>query len=300
MDILNMRIVATYTTLPDRYDLLYDSMLSIKNQSCNIETIYLTIPSKVTRLNRVYPALPDKITELCNVVYIETDYGPITKLYGALMNETNPEVIIISCDDDVIYPYNLVEILVKYHKKHADSVICGTGALIGKGLLFANIVSSLQPCKGLTNGFSGFNVDGNGRNVDLIFGVGGVLYLRKFFAPPEKLYDDLFHYSLLDPTIFHNDDVLISGYLCKNKIPRKLFLDIPSVQHASRKSDALSYDLVNMLTRLNKSIKKVQEHGLLLTMEDTNMYETPVFRFSTFIMILVFLILAIIICYRYF
>jgi len=61
----------------------------------------VTIPKISARLNIEYPPIPDDITKLCKIVHIDVDYGPITKIYGALISETDPNTIIISCDDDV-------------------------------------------------------------------------------------------------------------------------------------------------------------------------------------------------------
>lgn len=294
---MTLRVVATYTTLPSRYNILKQSIDSLKNQTYKLDEIYLTIPNKSTRLNLEYPPVPDDIQKICTVKRIDFDYGPITKLYGALAFETDPNTVIISCDDDVIFEPNFVETLIKHHKKFPNSVICGTGALIGKGFLFISIVTTIKPFN-LLNGFISFKIDQeSGRKVDLIFGVAGVLYTRSMFPLTlQEINEELFNYSLKDTLIFCNDDVLISGYLSKKKIERRVFSDIPLVTHFST-SDALSRDIIKMINGLNKSISKVKELGFFPTTEHIVISEAILVRL--FILSVLLIIISLLFLHFY-
>lgn len=285
------RVVATYTTLPSRYEVLKLSIQSLKAQTYPLDAIYVTLPQKATRLNKEYPPLPEDLAALCTVVRSETDYGPITKIYGGLVSEQDPNTVIISCDDDVHFPPNFVEILMQHHKTHPKSVLCGTGALIGKGLPLISIVSTVHPFQSW-RGFIGFDLDKRGRKVDLIFGVAGVLYTRGCFPANEELHDILFQHSLKESSIFHNDDVLISGYLSKQGIERRVFSDIPVIKHYNG-ADALSADMFRMIMRLNESIGKVKELGYFSTMEDMAVDETPAWRGVAAVILIILVILLI-------
>lgn len=283
------RVVASYTTLPSRYGILKKSILSMKNQNRHLDNIYLTIPKKNKRLNLDYPPVPDDIQNLCEIVYVDTDYGPITKIYGALVKEKDPDTVIISCDDDVIFKPNFVEILLKHHESKPHAAICGTGALIKKGLFCISIVSTVEPFHNW-KGFTGFNINKNGSKVDLVFGVAGVLYVRNMFPPNDFLEKEIFNHPLQDSDIFHNDDVLISGYLSKKKIQRLVFFDIPSVSHINGEN-ALCGDLFNMFTRMHRSIIKVKEIGFFPQTETVNPDETPFWRSIIIAIIIILLIL---------
>jgi hypothetical protein len=286
------RVVISYTTMPSRYDVLKKSILSIKAQTHKVDAIYVAIPKRSARLNKEYPPVPDDLSSLCNIVKVDTDYGPITKIYGALLSESDPNTIIISCDDDVGFPPDFVESIVKHHKEYPQAAICGTGALISKGLLFISIVSTLSPCK-RWSWLTGFQVPKEGRCVDLVFGVGGVLYTRGMFPENKDLHDKLFKYSLDDQSVFHNDDVLISGYLSKQGISRRLFFDIPEIIHYNG-ADALSGNPVKMLTRLNDSISKVKSYGFYPTMEPLSVTETPAYKgFILIIIVAIIIFLSI-------
>ena len=286
-----LRVVASYTTIPSRYEVLKTSILTLKSQTVPLDAIYVSIPKLSRRLNKPYPPIPPDLASLCTIVYVDVDYGPITKILGALLSESDRETIIITCDDDVHFKKTHVEILLKHHKNHPDVAICGTGALLSRGILFLCIVSTVEPFQNL-RGFSGFDVDKNGRNVDLIFGVAGCLYLRGFFPTNELLHDTIFKYSLADDAIFHNDDILLSGYLSKCGIKRKIFPDIPTITHGNAE-DGLSSDFFKMITRMNVAISKVKALGFYTSMEDYYVDESVTVRtIFVFIIILILLILS--------
>lgn len=289
------RVVASYTTLPSRYDTLIKSIKSLKGQTIELDAIYLTIPKKAARLNKEYPPVPNELSSLCTVIHIDVDYGPLTKIYGALVSELDADTVIISCDDDVEFKKDHIEILLRYHEEYPGTAICGTGALLAKGLWFISIVSTVEPFH-TWKATTGFYVPKEGRNVDLIFGVAGVLYNRAMFPTKDKLYDELLKYSLMDDSIFCNDDVLISGYLSKMKIARKVFLDIPTITHLSGE-DALSGEIFKMISRLDVAISKVKEHGFFLTMEEVSYDETPAGRILIAIIFIILIIL--IVCYLF-
>jgi hypothetical protein len=271
------RVVIGYTTLPTRYDILIKSINSILSQTYKIDLIYLTIPKISTRLNKIYPPLPDYILSNCNIVRIKQDFGPISKLYGPLYNEYDPNTIIITCDDDVIFDKNHISTLIKHHKKFPNAVIGGTGALIGKGTALTSFVSNVEEYIPW-NGIMGFEIDKiKGRNVDVLFGISSVLYTRKLFPENKDLIKNLFQYSLKDHIVFCLDDVLISGYLSKNKIKRKIFNDLPVIKHL-KGNDPISSDMKQTMLRMGRSISKIKEYGLFNNLEPMYASETSMSR----------------------
>ena len=284
-----VRTVATYTTIPDRYDILYESLLSLQKQTVPPDTIYLTVPKYSVRFKKPYPPIPQNISDLCQVIYIETDYGPITKLYGGLNLESDPNTLIISCDDDVIFPPTYIEIMVKHHNENPDIVIAGSGALLGAGIVFLSAYRSVEQIT-LPNGLISFNIGPTGRKVDLIFGISGVGYPRKVFPVVQELYSELLQYSLRHHSIFLNDNILISGYLCKHHIDRKVFKDIPIVDHVYRK-DNLTSDLPDIISRLNGTILRIKEYGFFPYTEPVVINETFAWRLFIFGLILFVIII---------
>src|SRR5665647_1084483 len=130
---MNNRVVATLTTLPDRYDTTVRTLNNLMNQTHKLDNIYLTLPYKAKRLNKLYPEPTQEMKQLATIIRVPEDYGPLCKLYGALVSENDTNTIIISVDDDCIYPDNLVSSLISHSKNHPNAAICGTGALLGNG-----------------------------------------------------------------------------------------------------------------------------------------------------------------------
>jgi hypothetical protein len=292
------RIVVTFTTLPDRYNCLLNSINSILQQTIPVDHIYVAIPQRCKRLDKEYPPIPKEISDVCTIITPETDYGPITKIYGGLISETDPDTIIISCDDDVKYHPQFVQKITEYARKHPNATICGTGALISRGLYFLSINTTLSQFR-RWNWLIGFDIDkDNGRNVDLIFGVAGVLYRRKFFPSNDTIHQELFNLSTSNDALFHNDDVVISGYLSKNNVKRKVFYDIPSVVVSASGKDALSSDMFRMIGRLQESIQYAKTQGLFPTMEPLPVEETIPGRVVLLLFIIIIIIVFIILLYR--
>lgn len=290
------RIVATCTTLPDRYNTLLRTIKCLKNQ---VDEFYVTIPKKAARLNKIYPPLPEEIHQLAKVIKIKTDYGPLCKLYGALYYEKDPKTIIISVDDDCIYPDDLVKVLVEHSKNHPNVAICGTGALLNNGTWFSSFNTNVDYLHNYNN-LIGFNVGKEGRCIDLIHGFVGVLYKRSFFPKKRDLFDDLFKYPLMDSNVFCHDDVIISGYLKKNNIKMMTFNNIPSIIADVKNEDALSYNFFEMLTKFQKSITFLKQHDMFLKYEETSLNEAPVYRVILIVVLVIFVLLFIYVIYRYY
>lgn len=290
------RVVVTFTTLPDRQEKLLESINSITAQTLQPDAIYLTVPKVCKRLNKPYLAMNEEIIEKCLIVEIDDDYGPITKIYGALISESDPETIIISCDDDTLYERNFIETIVKYGNLYPEACVSGTGAIISRGVHLIGIRTSLKNFLWV-NSLISFEVDKiAGRNVDLIFGVSGVLYRRKFFPTKSNLLEELFKISLENDSLFCNDDVVISAYLSKVNVVKKVFVDIPPVSTLPSDKNSLSRNFFTMMIRMQEAINHCKSLGLYQEMENIPISETVAGR----LVILFFIILTIIVLCLFF
>lgn len=269
-----MKIVASYTTVPGRYNILEKSIDSLINQEGRPDIVYLCLPKVFGRTGEKYPPLPSSIISKVTVVEPEEDYGPICKIYGGLLSEKDPDTIILTVDDDTIFDNMFMTKIREKCKQHPNKAICATGALVGNGLNFISILSSVQPFDKF-KWIPKFYCGKNGKNIDICFGVGGVAYRRNFF--PLKLNDikeKILKYTK-NKNIFHNDDVLISAYLSKNNIKRRIFNDIPSVTHVNSEH-ALSGDFFGMFSRMKNAIKDVQtEMNSFKTFEEVKYTDSP-------------------------
>jgi hypothetical protein len=270
-----MRLVATLTSVPGREDILIEACRSIANQTVKPDAIYLTIPKFYSRLGKTYEKIPEEIKTLCTIVNIDEDFGPISKIYGGISQETDPETIIISCDDDIKYPPTTFAELLEKSREYPDASICGSGMLVKKGLTMCSMYTNMSWYKPY-NGIFGFIPPKNGRKVDLIFGSSGVLYKRKFFGSFAEAVEKMFKIAFVDHSIFCNDDVLISAYLQKRNIDRITFPNLTTVDiiKGQHHEVALSFDPIKTAKRMEKSIKFLHNMGYLLNYEPMAIDET--------------------------
>jgi len=293
-----VRVVATCTTIPTRYERLRKMIESLVNQTYKLDAIYVGLPKRSHRLKLEYPPLPDDIKKNCIVVVPKIDYGPITKLYGGLVSEKDPETLIISFDDDIVYPPTTVETFVKHAQEWPDRVITATGMKSSLGYIFRAIETNLGPTASFTNIIC-LNDDGNGNDIDEVYGVTGVLYRLKFFPSNNRIEKELFSYVFKDKNIFLNDDLLISGYLDYKGIKRRAFNDFPRISFPSVDSNALSFSISNQMESYNKALKAIQKLGLFPRISKPKYDELAFSKASVFLIIIIGLIICSVLAVYY-
>ena len=162
------RIIVSLSTLPSRVGNLYRVLNSILENEIKPDIVYVNIPKYSNREKKEY-YIPENVKRMENVKIniVHEDYGPITKLYPTLFEETNPESIIICIDDDKEYDKKLISHLVSVSDIYPNECVCVTGwSFINLGF-FALPIS--LPINNII------------KNVDILQCYNGVLYKRKFF-----------------------------------------------------------------------------------------------------------------------
>ena len=295
-----MRVVGSITTIPGRDKKLLRTLKSLHTQDYPLDAIYLGIPKESRRLKKPYPPLSKEITDLCTIVPCDNDYGPCTKIVGGLLQESAPNTIIITFDDDVIYSPSIVSTMINYHNKYPNTAIGSSGILLQYGFPFYSTISN---CAGNWNNMTGFELTNEGRNVDALCGFSAVLYVRKFFPEKEKLHEDFLKYALLDDDVYFNDDIFISAFLSKQNIDRKVFPNIPITNEKKihdpeidgLDGNEISFNKLAFLQRFRRSIVKVQEWGFFEQTQPVSVDETiggHILIVITFIIILLLALLA--------
>lgn len=293
-----MRVVASLTTMPDRYSKIVKTLESLHRQTHKLDAIYLSLPDKSRRLGIEYPPVADEIRNLCTIVPC-TDFGPITKILGGLLREDDPETIIISFDDDMLYPDRIVEVLVKHHITYPNSALGSSGML----LKYSCPMCAITPNEdNFLYRISKFSVPPEGRRVDSIYGYPGALYVRRFFPPRELLQDDFLNYALVDNNMLMNDDIVISGYLSLNSIERRIFPNMPTVSFVLddssgvrvRNNNEISYDLDKFFQRMNLSIETAKSIGMYAVTEPVDISESIVGVSAIIVLCLLILIFIVV------
>lgn len=295
-----MRVVASLTTMPDKLEKLQHTLDSLLKQTYVLDAIYLSVPAVSRRLGIPYPEMPKNIKSKCTIVKC-VDYGPITKILGALFSEANPDTVIITFDDDMIYPPDLVQKLIEHHIENPDIAVGSSGMLLKYDCPFCAITPNENTSLFRVPKFS---IGDSGRYVDSIYGYAGALYVRKFF-PDKSNLDSFLKYSLLDNNTYMNDDIVISGYLSLNNIKRKIFKNLPNVSYVlfngerTRKNSEISYNLDNFFQSMNQCIKKCKSVGMYAYTEPMDVSET-LFGVSSLIVFCIAVLLVVLYFYYYF
>jgi hypothetical protein len=295
------RVVASLTTIPGRYPKLLRTLRTLTAQDHPLDAIYLGVPQESRRLKQPYPQLPAEILDIVTVVACEHDYGPATKIVGGLLAETDPNTVIITFDDDVMYSPSLVRKLLQYHQRFPVSAIGSSGIVLKYGFPFYSTISN---CPGNWNSVTGFTLPEQGRPVDALCGFSSVLYVRKFFPAAEHLHEKFLRYPLLNNDVYFNDDIMISAYLSGVHVERRLVPNIP-VTNENKVFDPeldqldgneISFDKLAFLQRFRRAVQQAHQWGFFATTEDVPLDETIGGRVTMVVIFVLLFILAIIVC----
>lgn len=290
-----MRIVGSMTTLPYRYSNLLRTLKSIEIDK--LDALYLCVPKFAKRLQQPYPEIPEEIKQYCTIVECE-DYGPATKIVGALMLEEDPDTVIITFDDDIVYSKGTIDELLEYHKRYPNSGLSASALLIAHDFPFYSYYCSSTP---KLSHFISPVIPEEGRPFDVLCGFSAALYVRKFFPSKENL-DQLLRF-IENPDVFMNDDVLFSGYLSKQNIerrviPTKYITDSEKVYDPNidyqKDNHAISSNMPKFIKRFKGAVKYLQEQdGHFSKFEPQSYSETGVFIIGIPILCVIILIFII-------
>lgn len=128
-----MRIIVSFTTIPSRVQTLNCVLDSILAQTKLPDSIYLYVSR--SQFNKEQSQLLIDITEpyiSCglHLVWVDGDIGPHKKYYYAM--QQFPDDVIITIDDDVIYPPEMISRLWNLYMNHPTSVISNRTYLMSK------------------------------------------------------------------------------------------------------------------------------------------------------------------------
>lgn len=205
--------IVSLTTTPIRIQKIWPTLNSILLQSVKPEKIYLWIPKKYKRFpNKTIHTLPAFILNnpLIHAEFIDTDYGPGTKLLPCLKTAALHDKKIIVIDDDRIYPRHLIKLFLHYEQLNPSSAIGISGRIVSKDAMY-NPIYCLNKTE-ITL-------------VDILLGYNAYLIKPIFFST------DVFNYPVNLASAFFEDDVWISGNLQKRGIRRLIIKSKPSEQN---------------------------------------------------------------------
>ena len=124
----DIKITASLTSYPARMDYIHLAIKSIMLQSVKPDRIILWLAEEQFPDKK----LTEKLTELqkrgLEICWINDLYGH-KKYFYPVKNQEDNEVV-ITFDDDIIYPIDCIKRLIKVHKKHPNCLVCERGQTI--------------------------------------------------------------------------------------------------------------------------------------------------------------------------
>jgi hypothetical protein len=139
-------IITSCTTSPTRISKMKDTFYTLKKQTVSPNYMLLNLPYVYGRTNETYN-IPEYILNDDSIVInrLEIDYGPATKLVGAILAiPKEQDTWIIVHDDDQLYLQRTVETYVDYINKHSSNKIAFTIS----GFNFSNDMKTIKMFKG--------------------------------------------------------------------------------------------------------------------------------------------------------
>lgn len=196
------KVIVSLTTIPSRITSSLFVVRLMMNQTVRPNEIHLYLgKDKFQKEN-----LPDEIknqTKIGLKIKFVEDIGPHTKYFYAI--HENPEAIVITVDDDILYPLNLIETLLECYYKYPRAVSC-----IRAHEIKFDCNYELLPYNSWVNKVSGRTAPSHKL---LATGVGGVLY------PANILPEETFDIDAINRDCLKADDIWLKFMEWRKRVP---------------------------------------------------------------------------------
>ena len=233
-------LVASVTTLPSRFGLVHLAIESIFSQALQPSKIVLWVSDKAERKSLNTPILNQLKKRGLEIRFVE-DVGPHTKLMYAL--KAFPDKNIITFDDDIIYPNNMIETLWREHERHPNAVIANwarelafdvngvvQGVRSGRLLTPPNLDKDIEQAE---------RYEGKPTMRGFPYGTSGVLY------PTGALHEKVFDVKTFKELCPKEDDIWFRAMGIMNKtpvVPTNLGIDPKHYCVTGSQAEALRHD----------------------------------------------------------
>lgn len=202
-------IIVSLTTIPNRIKYLQPVVDSILDQTVKPDVIKLYIPKEYKKRSLGMIDM-DELPKGCEVVYLDEDDGPATKILPALKEYQGKDVSIVYCDDDKIYNKNWIKRLTDKSKENPHDCIIEEGSHLGWNMFKfweGNHMFKYRFLRIVSLGFwhpKNKLPKKNSKYYDIAEGHGGVLVKPYFF--PSEVFD-------IPDIMWSVDDIWLSGMM---------------------------------------------------------------------------------------
>lgn len=216
-------VVISLASYPDRIETVYLTITTLLNQTVKPKAVMLWLAKEQFKDGEA--DLPGKLLALKDkglTIRFCEDLRPHKKYYYTM--KENPDCDVVTVDDDVFYPENLLEMLLETALKYPDTVVCtwGHGIILSED----NDVDTADRWQYLTGGTKpSFSV--------IPTGVGGVFY------PAHCLDDEVFNDTAIRELCLNTDDLWLKAMAVLNHTkavrvdkPARLFFSIVKTQNS--------------------------------------------------------------------
>ena len=230
---MNKPLIISLSSIPPRFDSVYQTLESLLSQDVKIDLIELNISKRYRRFPNYSGGLP-KIPAGVRVRIVEEEWGPATKILPGILEYALENVEILYCDDDRICPPNWARSFLRTREYRPEDAIASSGWHVsGLGIIYGNKqmqprairMKSLFDLKYRMNRFSQSIRSFHNKQiepkpprhrqywksgyVDIAEGCGGVMITPKMFDPTVFKIPD---------RLWSVDDIWLSGMLAYNGI----------------------------------------------------------------------------------
>lgn len=185
-------VIISLTSFPARLNTIWQCIESLKRQSVTPEKIILYLSKEQVSQSELPSSLVNEEDDLFEIRMVDGDIRSHKKYYYAM--KEYPDKIIVTTDDDVIYPPFMLSCLLEAHSQYPEDVI-------------ANYTHVIKHKNGVVAPYiEWYDLPAEQNKIDetpnqIQVGIGGVLY------PPKSLFKDVFNIDLARELSFLADDL---------------------------------------------------------------------------------------------
>lgn len=193
-------LIISLTTYGERIKTVHFALESLINQSRKADKIVLALGHAEVLSPEL--ELMEKNGDI--EILFTNDIGPYTKLIPTI--KKYPNDLVITVDDDVLYPEDMVETLYQSHLANPNVIVTLRGYQMEYEKDSLKYYDAWEPCKKTTK--ASFDI--------FPTGVGGVLYF------PGCFHEEVFHEELFLKLSHNADDIWFKAMTLKNGVKSKV------------------------------------------------------------------------------